>query len=199
MRLFSWALVLVLSSTLSAAWPHAAHDTHENSPPASQEELVELHSVSGSVTLFAGTKDFPSSLTGLYKGRDSQINVSKAGKNIKVSGSYQDKDTVRVEETSASGATYTFVLPVIRSVITSLTSNIKATDTNRSIRGIFSGALSRISSLTSIISETQVNIVKDISVTKLSARRINNQATVIGSFIQKGSSARGRFKLVFTE
>ncbi len=189
------SILIALSTT--AVFAHGDEDH------SSEVEFVSLRTVSGSVTLTAKTKGFPSTLSSLYKGRDQGVNLTPAGKVIKVSGSYDGTSTVRVDEKGNHEASYSFILPVIASVIESISDAAdKDTDGSGSVRAIFDGIVITASSLDSVVdntdTETQVHIVRDLSVGKITASRKGNKAIVKGSFLKTGSSAKGRFKLVFT-
>ncbi len=177
---------------------------HGDEDHGAEVEFVSLRTVSGTVTLTAKSKGFPSTLSSLYKGRETGVNLTPAGKVIKVSGSYDGTDTVRVDEKGNHEASYSFILPVIRSVIESITdATDKDTDGSGSVRAIFDGIVITANSLDSVVdntgTETNVHIVRDLSVGKITASRKGNKAVVRGSFLKTGSSAKGRFKLVFTE
>ncbi len=198
-RLLFLSLILVLSS--SSILAHSGHEEHGDDDAA--VEFVSLGTVDGTVTLLAKPRGFPSNLTSLYKGRDSGVNVTPAGKNIKVSGSYNGGSTVTVNEKGSHDADYSFILPVIQSVLETL-ANSKDQSEDGSIQAIFEGIVISSESTDSVIDnngggETSVRIVRNMSVSKITAVRKGNKAIVKGAFLQRGTSARGRFKLTFTE
>ncbi len=203
-KLLFLSLVLALNS--SSILAHSGHEEHGGGTDAAVE-FVSLGTVDGTVTLLAKSKGFPSTLTSLYKGRDPGVNVTPAGKNIKVSGSYNGGSTVTVSEKGNHDASYSFILPVIQSVLETL-ANSKDKSEGGSIQAIFEGIIVSSQSTDSVIdnngggdddTETSVRIVRNMSVSKITAVRKGNKAVVKGGFLQKGTSARGRFKLTFTE
>jgi|GEM_PF-3516757 len=191
-------LVLLLAFSSSLVQAHDGHGDH-----SSEVEFVSLRTVAGTVTLTAKSKNFPSTLSSLYKGRDEGVNLTEQGKVIKVSGSYDGTSTVTVDERGNHEASYRFILPVIRSVIESITNaSDKDEDGNGSVRAIFEGIITSSESLESVVDDepttTNVRIVRDLSVGKITAVRKGNKAIVKGSFIKTGTPAKGRFKLTFT-
>ncbi len=188
-------LTVLLALSFNVALAHPGHGGHSGN--GGTLTPLALSTVTGTVTLLAGSSNFPSSLSAFYKGREKTVNTSETGKVIKVSGSYSDGETVDVVENGSHDASYTFNLPVISSVISGLTK--KAQASSASVSATFSGVLSSTTSASSIISETNVNISKDFDASKITASRKGNKAIIKGSFTQKGSSAKGRFKLTFTE
>jgi hypothetical protein len=199
-------LSLVLALNTSSVLAHSGHEEHGGGKDAAVE-FVSLGTVDGTVTLLAKSKGFPSTYTGLYKGRDPGVNVTPAGKVIKVSGSYNDGDTVTVNEKGSHDASYSFILPVIRSVVATL-ANSKEKGRDGLLEAVFEGIVVSSNSTDSVIdntgggdddTETSVRIVRNMSVSKFTAVRKGNKAIVTGSFLETGTSARGRFKLTFTE
>ena len=192
--LFTILLILGFNS----AFAHGGEDH------GAEIEFVSLRTVKGTVTLLAKEENFPSSYSTLYKGRATSVDLTETGKVIKVTGSYDGTDTVTVDENvvfaavvGGTDASYRFILPVIRSVIESIT-NASDKSTTSSVYGIFSGTIARNDkSIDSVVSQ-RVYAAKDFSIMKLTAKRIGNKAIVKASFAKRGSSAKGRFKLVFT-
>ncbi len=173
---------------------------HGNSPET-EVQFVSLRTVSGTVILTAKDKNFPSTLTSLYRGRDKGVNATPAGKAIKVSGSYDGTSTVTVDEKGEHDASYRFMLPVIQSVIESITNaSDKDEDGSGSVRAIFDGIVTSSSSADSVVgnTSTDLHVVRDLSVGKITAVRNGNKAIVRGSFLKTGTAAKGRFKLIFT-
>ncbi len=184
----------ILTLNLSSVLAHSGHGGHE---VENDDDFVTLRTVKGTVTLLAKGKNFPSTMSSLYKGRSNSVTTSPEGKVIKVNGTYDGTDTVSVHESGVSlNATYSFTVPVIRSVIESITTT-KGQAITGSITALFSGEKD-VNSAGSIITQF-IYTSRDLSIIKLTAQRTAKKAIVKASFAKRGTAAKGRFKLVFTE
>jgi hypothetical protein len=172
--------------------------------PASEDLLSKI---SGTVTLFASRKNMPDDLVELYSGRDSTLTTSKKGKVINVEGTNVGGSSIFLQEsgvTKQSDAKYSFNIPVpsvISQVVNNFANNAKA-DAKKlgsAMSITFSNDLPDDEPTGSVNNTvTNINISKSFSVSAITTTRRGNKAILQGSFSQKGTSAKGRFKLNFS-
>ncbi len=138
--------------------------------------------ITGNVTFLAKRKGFPTDLAELYAGNDSSITLGKKGKKINVTGTYTGGSTVTVNEktgTEAESDTYSFDIPVIRSILET-----------------FSSTPNKDFSKSEVLTARFGDISKTVSIIKVVTSRQGNTGTVTGTFAKQ--SAQGRFTLNFS-
>jgi len=156
-----------------------------------------LSTVTGSVWLKSANKKISGDLKTVFEGRDSELPTSKKGRKISVSGTNVGGNSVQVIETGvASGeAKYSFTFPVL-SVINKFAKKARSKSKSGSvITNINGDVIVKAQSVDSIAST--VNASTKMSIQKLIAKRVAGKASLTGTFFTKGTSAKGRFKLIF--
>lgn len=167
---------------------------------AAQAAEDVLPNISGFVTLQTSPKgSLSSGLEAIYQGREGEL-PGKTGRKILVSGTNSGSGaSVTVTETDppAGQAAYSFVIPV-KSII-NFSATARSSMKNPSIGLNFNGNVSSGGSGSSVSSIASVAASETISVKKYVAVRKGSKATVRGLIFSKGTAAKGRFKLTFTD
>lgn len=188
-------------------------------------ETLASADVTGWVQLNAKRKDFPSSLTEVFQGRNSKLPFGKKGKKVKVTASYDGDRVLTLEEDTDladSEKRYFFDIP-IPSVVGTFSSKLaKASTKFGSVKVRFESksdsddddddfdsvddVFNSSSSLLSVKNKKAKKKIKPnfsssvnstLSVKKILATRKGLKAKAAGLFNNSNKAAKGRFKLKF--